>query len=66
MQQPKTLENQNIIDTKSVTIEHPKTFRNLSKTIKQAKQVFQVDGAGKNSISPLYSKTTKTGFSDET
>ena len=49
------MENLNIFDTKSVIIEHPKTSRKLSKTISQAKKVFQVGGAGKNYNSPLYS-----------
>ena len=31
-QQPKTIENQNIIDINSFTIEHPKTSLKLSKT----------------------------------
>ena len=46
--------------TKSVTIEHAKTSRILSNTIRQAKKASQVGSAGKNSTSPLYSKTTKT------
>ena len=65
-QQPKTLENPNIIDIKSVTIEHPKTSNKLSKTIRQAKKVSQVGGAGKNCSSPVYSETTKSEtFLDE-
>ena len=53
-QQPKTIENTNIIDIKSVIIKHPKTIR-------QAKKILQVGGAGKNSTSLLYSETTKPG-----
>ena len=37
--QPNTFENQDIVDTKSVIIEHPKTSHKLSKTKKQAKKV---------------------------
>ena len=37
--QPKTLENPNIVDIKSVIIAHPKTLHKLSKTIKQAEKV---------------------------
>ena len=37
--QPNTFENQNIVDIKSVIIEHPKTSHKLSKTKKQAKKV---------------------------
>ena len=54
-QKPKAIENPNIFDMKSVTIEYLKTSRKLSKTIRQAKKVFQVGGAGKNYNSPLYS-----------
>ena len=52
----------NIIDIKSVPLEHAKTSCKLSKTIRQAKKVSQVGGAGKNSTSPLYSETTKSDF----
>ena len=51
-----------MIDTtliKSVFIEHPKTSRNISKTIKQAEKASQVIGADKSSNSPLYSETKK-------
>ena len=34
--QPKTFENPNIVDIKSVITEHPKTSHKLSKTIRQA------------------------------
>ena len=54
------MENPNIINIKSVTIEHPKTSRKLSKTIKQAKKFSQVGGAIKNFTSPLYGAATKT------
>ena len=57
-QQRNIPENHNIIDIKSVHIEHSKTSHKLSKTKRQAKKVFQ-EGAGKNSYSPLCSKTTK-------
>ena len=48
----------NIIDIKSIAIEHPKTSLKLSKTIKQDKKVFQV-GTDKNSNSPLYQEIAK-------
>ena len=38
-QQQKTLENPNIVDIKSVFVEHRKYFLKLSKIIKQAKNV---------------------------
>ena len=59
--QPKSLESPNIIDIESVTMEHPKTCHKLSKIISQCKVFSQVVGAGKNSIRPLYSETTKFG-----
>ena len=37
--QPKTFENPNIVDIKSVIIEHPKTSHKLSKSIRQAEKV---------------------------
>ena len=43
------------MDIKSVTIEYPKTSRKLFKTIRQAKKVSQISGAGKDYTSPLYS-----------
>ena len=52
-QQPKAIENPNIIDVKSVATKHPKTSYKLSKTTRQAKKVSQVRGAGKSSSSPL-------------
>ena len=61
-QQPKTIENPNIIDISSFTIEHLKTSRKLSKSIRQAEKVSQVSGADKNSTSPLYSETKKSEF----
>ena len=57
-QQPKLMENPNIIDLKSVTVEHPKTSQKVSKT-KKAKKVSQVVDADKISSSPLYSEATK-------
>ena len=59
-QQPNTLENPNIVDIKSVTIEHPKTSRKLSKAREPAKNVSLVSGSDKNSDSTLYSKTKKS------
>ena len=58
-QQPKTLENPDIIDIKSVTIQHPKTSYELSKTIRQAKMISQL-ASGKNFNKPLYSKIIKS------
>ena len=52
---PKPTESPNIADIKLVTIEYPKTFHKLFKTIRQAKKV----GAGKNPTSPLYSDAAK-------
>ena len=52
-QQPKTTENSNIIDVKSVTIEHSKAL----KIIRYYEKVFQVNSADKSSISLLYSET---------
>ena len=63
-QQPKTIENLNVFDMKSVVIEHPKTSRN--KAIKQAEKVSQASGASKNCGSALYSETKKSqNFLDE-
>ena len=42
-QQPKPIQNLNVTDIKSITTEHPKTSRKLSKTIKQAKKGFQLN-----------------------
>ena len=50
--QPKTFENRNIVDIKSVITEHPKNSHNLSKTISQAEKV--------GSNSSLYSDTKKS------
>ena len=52
--QPIAFENPNIVDIKSVIIEHPKTSHILSKTIRLAEKVSQV---GSSSIS--YSDTKK-------
>ena len=49
--QPKTFENPNIVDIKSIITEHPKTPHKLSKTIRQAEKV--------GCKSPLYSDTKK-------
>ena len=37
IQQPQTIKNPNIVDIKSVIIEHPKTSHKLSKAIRHAK-----------------------------
>ena len=37
-QQPKTLENQNLVDIQSIIIEHPKTSRKLSKAVRQTEK----------------------------
>ena len=55
--QSKTIENPNIVDIKSAFIEHSKTSLKVSKAISQAEKFFQVNGAGKNSDSILYTKT---------
>ena len=47
------IENPNIFDIKSVTIEHPKTLHELFETIRQAEKVSQV-GSGKSSILFIY------------
>ena len=47
-QQPKAIENQNIVDIKSVNIEYPKTLNKVSKSIRQAKKVSQISCTGKN------------------
>ena len=49
------IENQNIMDIKSVTAEHPKTSHKLFKTIRQAKKILQVNYGNKNSTSSLNS-----------
>ena len=59
-QQPKALENPNIIDIESLFKEHPKTSCKLSETMKRTITISQVSGAGKNFDNPLYSETTKT------
>ena len=48
---PKTLENTNIVDIKSIITEHPNTSNKLSKTARQTEQV--------GSNSSLYSVTKK-------
>ena len=57
--QLKPLETPNVFDIEPITIEHPKTYRKLSKTIRQTEKVSQVIGAGKNPKSLLFSDTTK-------
>ena len=37
--QPKTFENPNILDIKSIITEHPNTLHKLSKTIRQAEEI---------------------------
>ena len=51
-QQLKTIENSNIADIKSFTIEHPKPSRKLSKTIRQTEKVPNAD-AVKTSYTPF-------------
>ena len=51
---PKTFENPNIADIKSIITEHPKTPNKLSKTIKRAEK--------EGSNSSLYSDTKKSHF----
>ena len=55
--QPKTMKNRNIVDIKSAFIEHSKTSLKVSKAISQAEKFSQVNDAGKNSDSILYTKT---------
>ena len=55
-QQPKNLENSNIVVIKLGTIEHPKPFRKLSIAIRKAEKVSQASETGKNSDIPLYSE----------
>ena len=52
--QPKTFENPNIADIKSVITKHPKTSHKLFKTIRQAEKV--------GSNSSLYSDTKKVNI----
>ena len=53
------LENAQIIDLKSITIEYPNTSHKLYKSTSQIKKFSQVD-AGKSSSSPLFSETTES------
>ena len=46
--QPKTFENPNIVDIKSVTTERPETLHKLSKTIRQAEKVGSNSNAKQN------------------
>ena len=52
-QQPKTIQNTNIADIKSVIIEHPKIVHKSSKAVRQAEKVSQISAASKNSDNPL-------------
>ena len=54
----KSYRKPNIVDIRSVIIEHPKTSQKLSNTLKHAKTVPHV-GSGKSSNSLLYNKTKK-------
>ena len=54
IRQSKIFENSNIVDTRSVIIEHPKTSHKLNKAIRQAQNVSQV---GSNNL--LYNHTKK-------
>lgn len=56
--QPKSIENWNIVDFKYIAIEHPKTSPKLSKTVRQAKKI----SSGKNSPSILNSETTECEY----
>ena len=52
--QPKTFENPNIVDIKSIITVHPKTSHKISKTVRQTEKVV--------SIISLYSDTKKLKF----
>ena len=56
--QPKAIKSRNVLDKKLVSKYHSKTHK-ISKTIKKGKKISQAVGAGKSSISPFYSETTK-------
>ena len=60
IQQPKTIENPDIIDIVAVTIEYPKTSCKLSETIRHYTKTSKGGGADKVATSPLYSEATKT------
>ena len=47
------------VSVKSVTAEHPKTSRNLSKTLRTAEKVSKASRDEKNSASTLYVETTQ-------
>ena len=55
----KIFESPNIVEIKSAIIEHLKSCHKSSKTIRQTKEISQVSGPGRNSSSPMYSKTKK-------
>ena len=65
-QQPKSIENPNIVEIKSVIIEYPKTSHKLSEALRQAEKVSQEIAACKNFDSFLYSKTKLNTFWMET
>ena len=58
--QPKTFENPNLVDIKSVITEHPKTSHKLSKTIRQAEKVSHI-----GSNSSLFSDEKRENFLNE-
>ena len=50
------------VSVKSVTVEHPKTSCNLSKTLRRAEKVSKASRDEKNSASTLYVETTQSDF----
>ena len=62
-QQPKTIENLNIVVIESVPMEHRKTSQKLSKAVGKMEKISKISETGKNSDSPLYSETKKLKFS---
>ena len=50
------------VSVKSVTVEHPKTSRNLSKTLRRAEKVSKASRDEKNSASTLYVEKTPSDF----
>ena len=55
--QPNTVANPNIVDIKSVVIEHSETSHNLFKAIRRVEKVSKVSGTSKTSDGPLSSET---------
>ena len=55
--QPNTVVNPNIVDIKSVVIEHLETSHNLFKAIRRVEKVSKVSGTSKTSDGPLSSET---------